>query len=63
MEALITLFALPVVIMSSIAGGGCSFQEELIGVVEQDTTMTQPEKDRFIERVKTKYSECFIDNS
>ena len=63
MEALITLLALPVVIMSSIAGGGCSFQNELISVVEQDTTMTQEEKDTFISRVKTKYSECFVDNT
>ena len=60
MEALITLFALPIVVLSAVAGGACTYQGEMIAIVQQDTTLTQSEKDRFIERVKTQYSECFI---
>ena len=63
MEALITLLALPIAFFSAIAGGGCAYQNELISVVQQDTTMTQEEKDIFISRVKSKYSECFVENS
>ena len=63
MEALLTLFALPVVVFSSAVGGSCTFQGEMIAIVEQDTSMTRKEKDIFIQRVKTKYPECFVENS
>jgi len=63
MEALLTLLALPVVVMSSIAGVPCAYQGEVVDVVQQDTTMTQEEKDTFISRVKTKYPQCFVGNS
>ena len=63
MEALLTLLALPVIVMSSIAGAPCAYQDEIIGVVQQDTTMTQEEKDTFISRVKTKYPQCFVETS
>ena len=63
MEALITLLALPVVFLSAVAGSGCTFQSEVISIVQQDTSMTEREKEVFIQRVKTNYSECFVENS
>ena len=63
MEALLTLLALPVIVMSSIADVPCSYQGELVDVVQQDTTMTQEEKDNFISRVKNRYPQCFVGNS
>ena len=63
MEVLITLLALPIAFLSALAGGGCTYQDELISVVEQDTTMTQEVKDSFISRVKNRYPECFIKKS
>lgn len=63
MEALLTLLALPVIVMSSIAGAPCAYQDELVDVVQQDTTMTQEEKDNFISRVKNRYPQCFVENS
>ena len=63
MESLLTLLALPVIVMSSIAGAPCAYQCELVDIVQQDTTMTQEEKDTFISRVKTKYPQCFVETS
>lgn len=63
MEALLTLFALPIVVLSTAVGGSCTYQGEMIAIVEQDTSMTRKEKDIFIQRVKTKYPECFVENS